>query len=274
MTSEVASETPVFRDTPEKAAYALVPRLIGGGVTAESNDHSGRQVVVDFVLHYADGHDAALEVTSVAGEGKRQLYSLLDKHETLPNPGAWTWKATIDHPRDLPELIKRCGRIIEYCEDNSISRPKRAYQHCSNPDLKWLMQSTANLYGSPDLPNWDAEKNRERPLFLTQGGAGGTVDESLSRFAPTVDEVIEQAHVQKRIAKLARSGHNEQHLFLVIDYTALPFDVSYGLMSGTVTPPTAPKLPGAVTHLWLLITFTPNVFRVTSDGLKMFARTE
>lgn len=274
MTSEDASQTPVFKDTPEKAAYTLVPRLIGGGVTAESNDHSGRQGVVDFVLHYADGHDAAMEVTSVAGEGKRQLYSLLAKYETLPNPGAWTWSATIDHSRDLPELIERCGRVIEYCERNGIARPKRAYQHRSNPDIQWLMQSTADLHGSPNLPKWDADRERERPLSLTQAGAGGTVDESLSRFAPTVDEVIGQAHVQKRIAKLGRSGHKEQHLFLVIDHTGLPFDVSCGLMSGTVTPPSAPKLPGAVTHLWLLITFTPNVFLVTKDGLEMFTRTE
>lgn len=274
MTSEGTPETPVFKDKPEEAAYNLVPLFLDGGVTAESNDHSGRQGVVDFLLHYPDGRQAAMEVTSAAGDGMRQLYALLDRYETLPNPGVWTWSATIGHPRDLPELLERCSRVIEYCEGNRIAWPKHAYEHRGNPDIKWLITSTADLHGSPDLPKWDSATKRERPLFLTQGGSGGTVNESLSRFAETVDEVMAQDHVQKRILKLVRSGYDEQHLFLVIDDTALPFDVFYGLTRGTVTPPKAPTLPGAVTHLWLLITFTPNVFLVTNDGLHVFNRNE
>lgn len=272
MTREETPESPVFKDRPEEAAYDLVPQLLGGGVTAESNDHSGRQGAVDFLLHYPDGRDAAMEVTSAAGEGMRQLYALLARHETLPNPGTWTWSATIGHPRDLPELLERCSRIIEYCEGNGIARPKHAYEHRGNPDISWLITSTADLHGSPELPKWDADKERERPLFLTQRGSGGTVDESLSRFAETVDEVTAQEHVQKRVTKLGRSGYEEQHLFMVIDDTGLPFDVFYGLTRGSVTPPTAPKLPGTVTHLWLLITFTPKIFLVTNDGLRAFDR--
>lgn len=274
MTNEKTPEAPVFRDQPEEAAYNLVPVFLGGGVAAECNDHSGRQGVVDFLLHYPDGPDAAMEVTSAAGEGKRQLYALLARHETLPNPGARTWNASIDHPRDLPELLDRCSRIITYCEANGIVWPKHAYAHRTNPDIWWLMTSSADLHGSPDLPKWDAEKVRERPLFLTQGGSGGTVNESLSRFAEAVDEVLVQHHVQKRVLKLGRSGYDEQHLFLVIDHTSLPFDVFYGLTRGTVTPPTAPTLPGSVTHLWLLITFTPSGFLVTNDGLQVFDRNE
>ena len=130
------------------------------------------------------------------------------------------------------------------------------------------------LHGSPDLPKWDAEKERERPLFLTRGGRGGGVNESLSKFAETIDDVIAQDHVQKRVAKLGRSGYEEQHLFLVVDDSALPFDVHYGLVRGARMPPSAPHLPGDVTHLWLLITFAPKVFLVTSGGLRAFDRSE
>ena len=272
MTADGVSESPVFKDKPEEAAYDVVPRLLGGGVTAEFNDHSGRQGVVDFLLHYPDGRSAAMEVTSAAGEGMRQLYALLAEHETLPNPGSWTWSASIGHPRDLPELVARCSRIVEYCEAHGIEWPQYAYEHRGNPDIAWLLTSTASLHGSPDLPKWDAEKNRERPLFLTQGGRGGTVNESLSKFADAMNEVVAQDHVQKRVAKLDRSSFDEQHLFLVVDDSAVPFDVHYALMRGEVTPPVAPKLPGNVTHLWLLITFTPKVLLITAGGLQVFDR--
>jgi hypothetical protein len=86
--------------------------------------------------------------------------------------------------------------------------------------------------------------------------------------------VVAQDHVQKRVAKLGRSGYDEQHLFLVVDDSAVPFDVHYALMRGAVTPPIAPNLPGKVTHLWLLITFTPKVFLVTHHGLRAFDRAE
>lgn len=259
-------------DGPEQTAFDLVPRFLGGGVTAEEYDHSGRQGAVDFLLHYPDGHDAALEVTSAAGDGKRQLYALLRQHETLPNPGAWTWSATVDDPGDLRELVERCGRMILYCEANGITVPKHAYGHRNDPDIAWLIASTADLHGYADLPKWDPEKERERPLFLTPGSRGGAVNESLSQFASAVDDVVAQNHVQKRVAKLGRSGYEEQHLFLLMDDTALPFEVAYPLATRTVTPPTAPALPGAVTHLWLLVTFAPRAFLVTSSGLQVFQR--
>lgn len=120
--------------------------------------------------------------------------------------------------------------------------------------------------------NWDVEKQRERPLFLTLAGRGGGVDESLKGFAEAIEAVLAQAHVQKRVKKLERSGYDEQHLFLVADHTALPFDVFYGLTRGNVTPPSGPSLPGAVTHLWLLVTFTPDVFLVTAAGVRRYTR--
>ena len=274
MSTEEASEatTPQFNDIAEEVAYDLVPRVLGDGVRAEPHDHSGRQGAVDFLLHYPDGRIAAMEVPSVAGDGMRQLYAHLAEHETLPNPGKWTWSATIDDPRDLPELLERCSRIVLYCEANGIAVPKHAYGHRGNADIAWVITSTADLYGTPSLPKWDVENGRERPLFLTPGGRGGSVDESLSRLAEAINELIAQDHVQRRIRKLDRSGHEEQHLFVVVDHTGLPFDVFYALTRGTISPPNAPILPGAVTHLWLLVTFTPHAILVTAEGIRHFAR--
>lgn len=121
MLTEEPPEGMSLKDTPEEAAFRLVPRFLGDGVVAEPHDHSGRQGAVDFLLQYPDGRVAAMEVTSSAEDGLRQLYALLAKYETLPNPGTWTWSATIGHPRDVPELLQRYSGIIFYCEANSIA---------------------------------------------------------------------------------------------------------------------------------------------------------
>ncbi len=225
---------------------------------------------MDALLHYSDGRIAAMEVTSAAAEGQRQLYALLTKrYETLPNPGTWTWSATVGSPRDLPELAERCERIILTCEARGVRNPRYAYDlyFAGDPDIAWLIGSTVDLHGSPELPKWDDEKKRERPLFVTQGGRGGTVDETLSGFATAMEAVIAQDHVQKRIAKLAASKHVEKHLFIVVDDSAVPFEVFYALTTRDVLPPTGPALPGSVTHLWLLVPFSPWLFLVTDDGL-------
>lgn len=260
-------------DPAEDAAFDLVPQFLD--VIVEPYDHSGRQSAVDALLHYADGRVAAMEVTSTAGAGQRQLYALLAKrYETLPNPGEWTWLASVEHPRDLPELAERCGRIILTCEAHGVRNPRYAHDlyFAGEADIAWLMRSTAELHGSPDLPKWDAARKRDRPLFVTVGGRGGTVDESLSGFALAMDEITAQEHVQKRVAKLAASEHAEKHLFVLIDDSAIPFPVFYALVQRDVTPPIPPKLPAPVTHLWLLVTFTPSLFLVTNDGLMRYAR--
>lgn len=128
------------------------------------------------------------------------------------------------------------------------------------------MQSSATLWGSPGLPKIRETDGVERPLFVTQGGAGGSVDESLAGFAEAVTTMLAEPHVQKRVKKLRRDGHDEQHLFAVVDESAFPFPVTYALMARDVLPPGQPTLTGDLTHLWLLVTFTPWVLLGTSNG--------
>lgn len=160
-------------DPGEKAAFALVPANLGAGVWAEPYDHSGRQEAVDVLLHYPDGRDAAMEVTTAAAPRMRQLDKLLAEHETLPNPDNWTWSATIDDPRDLPDLLDRVGSIILLCEAHGVREPGRAYHLRREPDIGWLMRSAVEMHGSPELPKMDGD--RERPMTLTTGGRRGEV---------------------------------------------------------------------------------------------------
>lgn len=248
-------------DRAEAAAFMYVPAIVGARL--EEYDHSGRQGAVDALLHYPDGRIASLEVTSAAADRQRQLYFLLAQHETLPNPGSWSWMATIDDPRDLPELLSRVESLILKCENLGITYPSHAYEQAfgGDPDFAWIVGSTVTLWGDPKLSKIRGEDGAERPLFLTQGGSGGTVDDSLNKFNQAVDELLAEPHVQKRIRKLTRDGaeahRDEQHLFLLADGSALPYGVFHALALRDVEPPGVPNLPGTVTHLWVAVPFSP-----------------
>lgn len=113
------------KDRAEEAAFHYVPVILG--VEIEPYDHSGRQGAVDGLLHYPDGRVASLEVTSAAAQGRRQLYSLLATNQILPDPGDWTWSASIDDPKDFPDFRERVQRIISKSEARGITHPEHAY---------------------------------------------------------------------------------------------------------------------------------------------------
>jgi hypothetical protein len=258
------------KDRAEGAAFHYVPAILG--VELEPYDHSGRQGAVDGLLHYPDGRVASLEVTSTAAAGRRQLYSLLETNRILPNPGGWTWSASIKDPKDFPEFLERVQSIIIKSEARGITHPERAYGEAFNgdPDFEWIVRSSVTMSGSPELPKIRAEDGAERPFVITHGATGGMVDESLSGFPAAVTGLLTEAHIQKRVEKLKRDGRGEQHLFVVVDESALPFDVAYALMARDVTPPGSPTLPGDVTHLWLLVMYSRYVLLGTRDGWTRF----
>jgi hypothetical protein len=262
------------KDPAEAAAFHYVPAILG--VMLEEFDHSGRQGAVDALLHYPNGLIAALEVTSAAADGRRQLYSLLNANQTLPNPGSWTWSASIDDPRDFPDLLERVGRIILKSEANGVVRPEHAYELAfgGDPDFAWIVRSSVSMWGAPELPRIREEDGRERPLFVHHGGSGGVVDESLSSFAAAVSDLLARAHVQKRLEKLQNDGRAEQHLFVLADESAFPFEVAYALMARETTPPGRPALPAHLTHLWLLVTFSPWIYVATQAGWVRYARAD
>lgn len=261
------------RDSAEEMAFTLVPDFLGGGVRLEPYDHSGRQGVPDALLHYPDGRTGALEVTSHAPDGHQQLGKLLStEYVTLPNPGQWTWDASVGHPRDLLGLPDRVARIITLSEQHGVWHPNHAYELRHDPDIAWLMGSSVELFGYPSVPKMDGD--RERLLYVMPPGGGGMVDEELHRFADVMNGVLAHRNVVRHAEKVARHGASEAHLFIAITpgNEDDEFGVWYAVAFRDVLPPTAPALPDGVTHLWLAVLWTPWVFLVTAEGLERYRR--
>src|SRR4051812_36901253 len=101
---------------PERVAFEVVRRVLR--VEVEHYDTDGRQGVVDALLHYPDGRVAALEVTTLAADGRQQLDALLGAEDfAWPNPGVWWWSINIGDVADLPRLRECYKFIILMCEE-------------------------------------------------------------------------------------------------------------------------------------------------------------
>ncbi|WP_406032747.1 hypothetical protein OG801_00220 [Nocardioides sp. NBC_00163] len=78
-----------------------------------------------------------------------------------------------------------------------------------------------------------------------------------------LDEPNQKAHV----AKLARSGHVERHLCLLLLDGGLPSSIEVGLFGRIdaldVDPP---RLPAGLTHLWFLSGYSGTLIGVTPNG--------
>lgn len=104
------------RARPDEAAcFEVFRRVTGFRVTP--NDHSGRQGAVDGVLVYPDGRIAAIEITSVAEDGRQQLENLLAADEfTWTCRGTWRWIVSIADPAELPHARRVMQKVVGACE--------------------------------------------------------------------------------------------------------------------------------------------------------------
>lgn len=253
-------------DPAEIVAFELVRRY--SGARLEHYDHSGRQGVVDALLHFPDGRTAALEVTSAAAPGQRQLDSIRRSHDTQPiNPGQWTWIATVRTPRDFADLRDRAGRIILRCEELGIAVANAATHLTSDSDFDWLVRSSVTLRGFPGSPN---RGGANQPLLVLDGMSGGGRNEGPRDFEDAVAELLRKDHVVKRAKKLFRSGYAEQHLFIMIGETGLPESAHFALRKRATPPMEVVTLPLGVTQLWLLVAFSHRLLLATMDGWKSF----
>ncbi|MFF8968678.1 hypothetical protein [Streptomyces sp. NPDC014995] len=255
------------RDLPadERAACLIAERVLGA--TAIPWDVDGRQGAVDAMLILPSGKRAAFEVTKLAADGALQIDSILGRdNHAWPAPGRWWWSIEIGSPYDIPRLRKCYARLALLCEQYNVNSPYALWRaNYEDPDLSWLIEdSTSDMHGYPSVPA--VEGNLKRDVMVVPSGRGGGVDRSLNGLRSALDEAFLRPHMNKHLDKIARAEADERHLFVPLHFTALPFNVAYGLMEGDALPTTPPPLPISVTHLWLAPQFAQRVLLWTPDG--------
>lgn len=238
---------------PERFAALAVERATGAVATAF--DVEGRQGAYDVTLSYRDGRTAAVEVTSHAGPGRRQLEGILAADDfKWSNPGAWAWTVSVSDPTDLLTLRRVYGQLVTLCERHGVARPHLLPWTVRKADdaVRWLEESSsATMFGSPSVPARDGV--RRRPVYVLRAGDGGAVGEALTGLDQAVAELLGAPSVARRAMKVGKVDADERHLFVAVDGTGLHFPVAAALVDQPERlPPTSTlTLPDRLTHLWL-----------------------
>lgn len=237
---------------PEQFAACAVERATGA--KAAAHDVGGRQGAYDFALTYADGRTGAVEVTSHAGPGRRQLEGVLGKDNfAWPNPGQWAWSTAVADPADLSRFGEVYAHVIALCEGHGAIRPDLLPWEVryADPDLRWLETSTVSMSGHPSVPAADGD--RRRPVYVLPEGGGGVIDEDLVGLDQAVADLLAVPSVTRRVAKVGGAVTDERHLFVSVDTSGLPFPIAGALMGRPARLPSTTELvlPRRLTHLWL-----------------------
>lgn len=241
----------------ERWAVAAVCRVVGA--TSETHDHSGRARAVDYLLRMPDGSVAALEVTSHAQPGIREMGSLLAQEGyRWDNPGRWQWSIAFEPSASIKKVREIYAHVIAACEQHGVRSPDELpFPLLIQDDVLWgaaFEELGVRFYGSV------SSICTTGTLAVLPGSMGGGVDEALTNLPASITELLAVRHVSEHIDKLLDHQANERHLFVTLGPGAIPFPQYYPLCSRvTALPSVSPSVASGITHLWFSTGWGPSL---------------
>ncbi|MEV6243062.1 hypothetical protein [Lentzea sp. NPDC051838] len=226
----------------EKFAFAVVSRVLG--VLVEEHDTGKLQAAVDGLLHYADGHIAALEISSLGPPEEARTMNLLNKsrHKRYVEGITSDWIISLPwnfHPAKFPQI----DNALRHCEKIGARRLSRA--DGTNYAVDELLDLGVSGTATAESATGAAV------VWLVTASIGGFTGTGSQELPRQVNDALLESKMQTKLKKLGASGYKEQHLFLNIRSQAFSFPVYENLCFGGPLPSEPPQLPDGLTELWL-----------------------
>lgn len=241
----------------EQFAFNVVGRVLG--VEVEHFDTGGRQGAVDGILHYPDGHRAALEVSSIGPESEAKIMGALNdqRHRRDIPDLSRVW--SVDVPNDyLPRDLPKVDAALLRCERDGFD---------SLDDALWDDESRALLTLGVSAFVVEVAGPVEPKAYVHVHGPGGWEGQGIEPLPDELAAHLDAREMQDNLAKLAASGIEERHLFLMVRPSAFSFPVYDSLSFGGSPPTRPPQLPAVLTEVWLASELIAGgVIRATADG--------
>ena len=239
----------------EQAAIRLV-RLCLPEVEVCLHDDDSEDMMYDLELRWPDGHAEAMEVTTDTAPERRQLYDALERHGTpldaIESQRDWfVWLET--SRTDVRRVRAKIDPYLSLVEQEGLTRFSRRQQHSSHAVATVRRDLGVNLAFS-------REPAHQQPKIVLVGP-----DDGWWYKPEAVNHAVER-HASANAEKLARSGHDERHLFVLIE--TISFEASSALVS-RMPPGDPPQLPEAITTAWAAgygVDGAPVVWRVRRTG--------
>lgn len=233
----------------EETAFEIVRRVLG--VTVEPFDLDGRQKAVDALLHFPDGREGALEVSSLGPSEEAEITAFLGKEGWAPRTIDGlknSWIVTI--PRDFaPAELRKLDGLLLVCEQHDAMSLEDVY-------------GRALLGQAPrDVITWidagvmatvlERTDGRSPQAWVTPDGVSGMTGNGASLLPSELATALAGKTMQSKLEKLNATGLAERHLFLWVRMTAFPFGVVDTIYRGGALSAEPPALPDGLTQVWL-----------------------
>jgi hypothetical protein len=233
----------------ERWAASMISAALG--VDVRQHDDGSRDAMHDLDAMVANG-PGAVEVTACADGEAIETWNLMNG-----NDGFWTipglsqqWTVVVSPNARIKLLARHLPALLAEAERNGLLAVEELL--------------AAFRVHRADAFQGDHPGRTYLTISLPPERSGGAVPQNGDILALWAGDWLREGQQADVLAKLARSGAHERHVFaFVTGLTPAPFGVQYMLMSANPTIPTiAPDLPDAVTHFWVCSTWsTPKGLR-------------
>ncbi|WP_328614558.1 hypothetical protein OHS18_42065 [Amycolatopsis sp. NBC_00355] len=249
----------------EKFAFALLITELGVSVDSGLEQRAPGQV--DALLTYPNGDQSVVEVTILCDPRETELWRLLQKRGNKWHlEGSQLWWTVGLHPKTpLKQFNQYFREAFALHEQYGAIHPDvylPRHVVASSPALQWFEKHQLNIFGHEDVTDDPRYKGRHSgTVNVTSEGRSGAVGNPeivprwLSEQAGTAG-----SQIRKKLDKLAASGITEQHLYLLVDYSAPSYDFTW-IVGDEEEMPTEEPLVGSASHLWLVSTFSRTYLR-------------
>ncbi|MEV5717290.1 hypothetical protein AB0L41_25655 [Amycolatopsis mediterranei] len=257
--------------TPEeKFAFALISAELG--VTVDSKLEQRAPGQVDALLTYPDGRQAVLEVSILCDPDEAELWRLLQRQGNrwrLEGSQLW-WTVGLPPKTSLKQFNQHFEEAFRLHEQHGAIRPDVYLPRnvvASSPALQWFGKHKLMVTGHANVTDDPRYKGRHPgTVNVTTAGRSGAVGnpEVVPRWLSEQANVT-GSQIRNKLDKLADSGVAEQHLYLLVDYSANPYDFAWIVGDEEEVPTERPSV-GDVSHLWLVSTFSRSYLRWSNEG--------
>jgi hypothetical protein len=239
----------------EQAAKRLV-RLCLPEVEVCLHDDDTEDMMYDLELRWPDGHAEAMEVTTDTASERRRIYDALERHGRTfdATESQRDWFVRLETvTTDVRRVRAKIDPYLSLVEQEGLTSFSGRQHYTSN------VVATVRRELGVDAA-FSREPAHQQPKIVLVGP-----DDGWGYKPEAVNHAVER-HASANAEKLARSGHDERHLFVLIE--TISFEASSALVSRKL-PVDPPQLPEAITTAWAAgygVDGAPVVWRVRRTG--------
>ncbi len=233
----------------ERFAVEVVRRTLR--MTVTSVDDNSLPGQVDATFRLPDGTPGALEVTTLGDRAVMEAERLAHEADWRGSGLKWSWWVAVSGAIRVDALKRHLPALLRHCEALHLRSPELLtppHPHLLGPVAEayrwWEQHEEVEAHGFPETHNLGR-------VDVVPAGDGGAVDDHLSGLSGWLNEQWATSLLSRKVAKLAAIGLPEQHLFLRIHETALPWPLLDGVSFSNVIPPPGLEPPATLTGLWL-----------------------